>query len=354
MNILTGQGEHSDRGILLNDGSMIEGYTPQEILKEANNVIETDKTGVYLSLRQKKKSSVQDSNDSHKNVYKELQVFLNNAWYFYEHKKEICADSRFFLAPVPVCNGIAYTGTSGFHLPTLGVYVEWWHTCKQAVIELEGQKWLIWRIAGSPLSGMNKCSIVNVSGESRVYTVKDFIGVWPSFIKINKRYDEAKERYMSFTIKEVETLMRYNNYEREMKIIEDSFNHRSQIALLFSKLNKAEKENKRLHNKLNVTIIQLHENILRDVYDKYLMEKRKLLQRREELQEMRYLLRSKFKDREISQTEYQNSVSPINKENREINDNVGRMSETKIEDFDLTIKDLIDYFESDKYDKRTE
>ena len=45
-------------------------------------------------------------------------------------------DSLMFLAPVAAENVLAYTGTSGFRNPTLGVYLEWWVHCEGAVERL--------------------------------------------------------------------------------------------------------------------------------------------------------------------------------------------------------------------------
>ena len=55
---------------------------------------------------------------------KEVKLFLNNAFLFLKNKDRIMSDSRMFLCPVPIQNELAYTGTSGFHHPALGVYLE--------------------------------------------------------------------------------------------------------------------------------------------------------------------------------------------------------------------------------------
>ena len=61
------------------------------------------------------------------------------------------SDSRMFLCPVPIQNGMAYTGTSGFQRPTLGVYLEWWLNCESAMVcEEHGTEKLVYQIAGSP------------------------------------------------------------------------------------------------------------------------------------------------------------------------------------------------------------
>ena len=55
----------------------------------------------------------------------ECELFVRNAFYLCAHRERIMSDSRMFLCPVAVRNGLAYTGTAGFTRPTLGVYLEW-------------------------------------------------------------------------------------------------------------------------------------------------------------------------------------------------------------------------------------
>ena len=117
---------------------------------------------------------------------------------------KILADSKMFLAPVPIQNGLAYFGTSGFQNPTLGVYIEWWrhHKCAWIIDEF-GEKQPLIYIAGSPLSGANKCAYVGAEGESYGVSVTNFAPVWQSFMNVNTRYTEAKQRYDAYTLEEV-------------------------------------------------------------------------------------------------------------------------------------------------------
>jgi len=215
---------HPEGCILLRDGSVIKGYAPRLIMEATDNSLRLDTTGVYLSLRKQrqteKSSAGAAGNENKAKCNEEIMAFLRNAWYFYEHYQEVCADSRKFLARLPVQNNLAYSGTSGFRNPTLGVYVEWWHSCDSALVELNGEKWLVWHIAGSPLSGMNTCSIVNAEGKTQNHSIRPFCPVWSSFMQINMRYDECKTKYMAYTIEEVVALMRGDFDEREKGVHE--------------------------------------------------------------------------------------------------------------------------------------
>jgi len=195
---------HPEGGILLCDGSVIKGYCKEQMVDEDfDDELQLDTSGRYLSL----------SKHSNKNIEplpKEdmEKIFTDNAMFFYLHSDEILADSRLFLAQVPMNNGLYYTGGSGFRSPTLGVYLEWWKSCKEAVVEKDGEKWLIVRIIGSPLSGSNTCTIVNAKGETMKHSAYPFISVWSTFMNINSRYKEPKQKYLAYTIDEARDVLR--------------------------------------------------------------------------------------------------------------------------------------------------
>ena len=110
-------------------------------------------------------------------------------------------DSRMFLTPVAVQNVLAYTGTSGFHTPTLGIYLEWWNECSIALrTDKDGNRSLVCHLAGSPLSGTNHCAEVFEDGRTELVQVYSFISLWPPFIDINTRYDETMHIYQAYTL----------------------------------------------------------------------------------------------------------------------------------------------------------
>lgn len=140
---------------------------------------------------------------------KEKRLFLDNAFLFYKHGDRIMSDSRMFLCPIPIHSYLANVGTSGINRPTLGVYIEWWLNCESAMIcKRNNTKWLVYRIAGSPSSGFNRCGIVDNEGNTNWKTLDDsFSSIWSSFASINNRYDEAKNLYQAYTLEEVLNIM---------------------------------------------------------------------------------------------------------------------------------------------------
>ena len=143
-----------------------------------------------------------------KKPWKEL--FLKEAFFLYEHRDAVYADSRMFLTPLPFDNNLAYTGTSGLRNATLGVYLEWWDNCERAILKDKGEVTaLTYFIAGSPLSGSNHCNVVNRRGESKSIVFNSpFTEIWGSFMRINQRYTEAKQIYQAYSLEETVAKLR--------------------------------------------------------------------------------------------------------------------------------------------------
>jgi hypothetical protein len=110
--------QHPAGQIQLLDGRVLDCYPSEGPKCEVENELRLDTTGTYLVVgRQKKPIGEIDKSDDEK---KELEkLFLDNAFVLLANKERILSDSRMFLCPLPFCrNGLAYTGTSGFHRPT--------------------------------------------------------------------------------------------------------------------------------------------------------------------------------------------------------------------------------------------
>lgn len=305
--------EQTNEGkITLMDGSVIQGYTPQRITDEQlSNHLELDTTGEYLQIRRKPQAEKPKAED------KEWRFFTENAFFFLSHSREILSDSRMFLARVPVVNGLAYTGTSGFRVPTLGVYLEWWASCGDSLVELDGEKWLVWFISGSPLTGSNACAIVNEKGEVRRYTKLNFKNVWSSFMSINTRYDEAKVSYAYFTLEEVVNIVRNNDEDKaERKLMLDCFFYRSFNRELTDRLQKSEERCRKLTDELAEARIRLNLDWYRGLYREVKEAEEAYIKRREQLKAQRRELRKRLKSGELTNIEYQHLLQPISKELR--------------------------------------
>ena len=190
--------------IELIDGTRIEAFPKAEqteTIKEDRLALDT--TGEYLQVGSRKRMP---KRTTERDIIAQQrgELLCRNLHRLIAKSDKILADSKMFLAPVPIKNGLAYFGTSGFQNPTLGVYIEWWKCHKCAwVIDDFGEKQPLVYIAGSPLSGANKCAYVGAEGESYGVSVTKFAPIWQSFVNVNTRYTEAKQRYEAYTLEEV-------------------------------------------------------------------------------------------------------------------------------------------------------
>ncbi len=250
----------------------------------------------------------------------EEKLFFSNAFRFLQYRDRIMSDSRMFLCPVPIQSGIAYTGTSGFQRPTLGIYLEWWLNCERALTcDENGTKKLVYQINGSTLSGMNKCGVVDTNGKTETKYVFSFSSLWSSFIRINSRYDEAKSLYEAYSLKRVVEILDKEN----LSLIDDK---EMEILYLKSVLCRQQKDMANEMKQLEVMIDMLktrlfheHRDELKAIMANYEEKKEKKEQREKEIYEERKELRRKLKSGEIDNKQYQKQLTPLKKE-KEDND----------------------------------
>ena len=191
---------HPEGKILLKNGNVLDCYEkedrPETIKSDA---VGLDMTGEFLQIKGGPKKNPRKIQ---KEPWKEL--FFKEAFFLFEHRDAVYADSRMFLTPLPFDNNLAYTGTSGLRNATLGVYLEWWDSCERAIFKDKGEVTaLTYFIAGSPLSGSNRCNVVNRRGETKTIVFSSpFTEIWSSFMRINQRYTEAKQIYQAYSLEE--------------------------------------------------------------------------------------------------------------------------------------------------------
>ena len=98
----------------LTNGICIEAYPKAEQLDIiTTDNITFDTTGTYLQMGNKR---LRKERAISKEDQTEIDLFLEYAHRLIDRSDDILADSRMFLAPIPIRNGLAYTGTSGFQI----------------------------------------------------------------------------------------------------------------------------------------------------------------------------------------------------------------------------------------------
>ena len=307
-----------DGKIVLLNGTQLDCFPLENEDVEAvpQDKLELDTTGQFVTVRKCKPKTTPVSNE----WMQKQQLFVDNAFYLLAHMDRIMNDSRMFLAPVSVQNGLAYTGTSGFNRPTLGVYLEWWQTCDGAMrIDNEGRRSLVFRLAGSPLSGSNRCSAVREDGIIETVTLSPFMSHWSPFTKINTRYTEARVRYQAYTLQEVlDILHREDNGKLDYDhVIADRF-MQHEIDRLSRRVERLTKESSYWHEKYLFALISFKENEARAFLAEYDQLETKANQEIDHLKMQKKELKSQLKRGEIDNVSYQRSITPMTKRIEEL------------------------------------
>lgn len=199
---------------------------PEQPVEVRPDDLALDTTGQYLSIGNKRHKSSPRSNKKNsiekakERYYR--QLFIENVHLFLDESDKILSDGQLFFAPVHIPNHLAYTGTSGFQDPTIGVYLQWWLHVSEASFDVNENP--IWFISGSPLSGAHACSAVNKKCESVKAQLKGgFSSVWRSFMEINRGLTEAKQRCEAYTFEEALIQLRGQYYAGYMEEVLQKF-----------------------------------------------------------------------------------------------------------------------------------
>ncbi|MDE6394727.1 MAG: hypothetical protein K2K77_05235, partial [Duncaniella sp.] len=247
-----------------------------------------DTTGKYLSVGNRKPGKAEQDLLWRAERQYHHRLLTDNAWFLLEHKEEIFSDSRMFLAPARIINGLAYTGTSGLQNITLGIYLEWWINYCEASVDANGN--LVWYVSGSPLSGSNCCLSVTPEGKRvKIAQRTPFSAIWRSLIDVNIRYTKAKQCCESYSLEEVLIKLRGEDYRYvilelkhqmiEAEICRDKNLIQKSYEWLKERYESHVNTNKRLQMELNRERIMLFteqyinkEQNMKGIHDKYLKE----------------------------------------------------------------------------------
>lgn len=139
-------------------------------------------------------------------------LFLENAFFLIANRKHIMSNPKMYNTVIDANNGLAYSGNSGLKNTSLGCYLNWWTNCLQASdIDNENNKWLIARVAGSPLSGCNNCLAVSNDGKVKFIEHPHFKILWKTLMENNKMFNDTSLQQEAYTLQEVIDLLRQNS-----------------------------------------------------------------------------------------------------------------------------------------------
>ena len=292
------------------DGRILDCYSiAKENVRVVDDQIKLDTTGRYLSIGRKREAAPPIPKEKEE----QASLFINNAFYLLAHKERIMSDSRMFLCPVAVQSGIAYTGTSGFRRPTLGIYLEWWSLAPEAMqMDEDGQKLLVYQIAGSPLSGINHCGAIRDDGMRKKVTLQHFGGNWGPFTLINMRYNAAKYMYQAYTLQNVlDILYEEDNGNTDYNQNLETQYMKHEIDRLYRQLEVVEERCKNWKNKCYETIAKYNSKRIFEYYAQYEVALAKANAEIEKLREQKKALKAELKSGKLDNISYQKTLTPL-------------------------------------------
>ena len=304
--------------IILMNGDVLECF-PKETLQGdfTPDKMQLDTTGVYLSVGNKPCKPQPKTTEE---LERQKKLFTDNAFYLLAHSERIIRDSRMFLAPVAIQNGLAYTGTSGFHAPTLGIYLEWWNECSIALrTDKDGKRSLVFHLAGSPLSGANHCAEVYEDGRTESVQVSSFISHWQPFVNINTRYDEAKHIYQAYTLEQVLDILHAEDsegwdYSSEIK---ERF-MQSEINELKKKVERLTAESNKWYSMYKDTFMKYKDAEISEAFSAFQAFREKTETEIDSIKMRKRTLKAELKSGCIDNIAYQRTLTPLNKQIRDL------------------------------------
>ena len=310
--------EQPQNSITLMNGAVLECFPKESHQGDfVPDKMKLDATGTYLSLGNKP-CKPQPRATEEKEQQKKL--FTDNAFYLLAHQERIMRDSRMFLAPVAVQNGLAYTGTSGFLAPTLGIYLEWWNECSIALrTDKDGNRSLVFHLAGSPLSGTNHCAEVFEDGRIEPIQVSSFISHWQPFVNINTQYDEAKHIYQAYTLEQVLEILHAEDgdgwdYSSEIK---ERF-MQSEINELKKKVERLTKESDKWYSMYKDTYMKYKDVEISEAFSTFQSFREECEAQINSFKMRKRALKADLKSGRMDNITYQRTLTPLNKQIREL------------------------------------
>ena len=310
--------EQPQNSITLMNGAILECFPKESHQGDfVPDKMKLDATGTYLSLGNKP-CKPQPRATEEKEQQKKL--FTDNAFYLLAHQERIMRDSRMFLAPVAVQNGLAYTGTSGFLAPTLGIYLEWWNECSIALrTDKDGNRSLVFHLAGSPLSGTNHCAEVFEDGRIEPIQVSSFISHWQPFVNINTQYDEAKHIYQAYTLEQVLEILHAedgNGWDYSSEIKERFM--QSEINELKKKVERLTKESDKWYSMYKDTYMKYKDAEISEAFSTFQSFREECEAQINSIKMRKQALKADLKSGRIDNITYQRTLTPLNKQIREL------------------------------------
>ena len=258
--------------------------------------------------------------------------FIKNAFFFLAHKERILTDSRMFLCPVPITNGMSISGTSGFENPTLGIYLQWWETYAGVMrTDKKGRRSLVYHLTGSILSGCNHCAEVYEDGKTKIVQLLPFKDHWKPFVHINNTYKSAKQKYQAYSLQQVLDILDHeeegdNNYAHTI-----NEQYRSQEINMFKeRVQDLNARIEKLEHSLSDARKELREEKLLHYYDRYKDLELRLFSKVEQLLQQKRDLKMALQRGDYPILVYERQVNDITKRINEAEEELEKFKSEEI------------------------
>lgn len=308
--------QSSDTITLIN-GTRLECFPlalPPEIIK-GNTIMsdtngDTNWVGNTLKPGQKPEDFRKERDKADRLFYEHAHLFLSNA-------DRILSDSRMFLTPLDIVNGMAYTGPFG--TPTLGAYIEWWLYHRQ--VSFDKDDYPIWHISGSALTGAHACSSVDLEGKSISAQLKGaFRDVRDSFLQVNRRYKDAIGRYITFTLQEVIEILKGNadatqTFNKHLRL--ERMKYQDCITTLQDALTQTREQARNYEDKIRHLLVSQHREAIEQYYHRCLNLQATATLAREYYQEQRLGLRQELRAGRLDNKSYQQQLTSLRRRAQE-------------------------------------
>lgn len=310
--------EQPKNSIILMNGAVLECFPKESHQGDfVPDKMKLDATGTYLRIGNKPCKPLPRTTED---VEQQKKLFTDNAFYLLAHSERIMHDSRMFLTPVAVQNGLAYMGTSGFNAPTVGIYLEWWAACANAMrIDKDGNRSLVFHLAGSPLSGANYCSEVYEDGRIEQIHLSSFSSCWKPFTSINTRYNEAKHMYQAYTLEQVLDILHAEDdeswdYSSEIK---ERF-MQAEINELKKKVERLTKESEKWYSMYKDTYMKYKDAEINEAFSTFQSFRDECEAQINSIKMRKRALKAELKSGRMDNIAYQHTLTPLNKQIREL------------------------------------
>ena len=303
---------HPEGAIRLLDGTILTCYPkPEEVLQQPEEIVADElpleTTGRHFGMGRRRIAPKPEA----KEVLR--QSFIDNAFYLLAHRERILQDSRMFLTPIGVQNGSPYTKSLGLDAPTIGVYLEWWSSCLGSmVLSKSGRMSLIYELTGSPHSKVTSGRQLYEDGETEPIHLYYFARYWESLMKINMRYNEAKQIYEAYTLQELlDILHEEDGGEKDFtsNVREHFLEHR--IAQQNAYITNLRNELSSWQNMWASAMLRLHDDEVCQIYADYKALEQRVVPQIEELRSQKQSLKRQFKSGQLAPRSYQDALKTV-------------------------------------------